>query len=72
MSRVLRSVTTPLLVLLAEKDEYADRPAEDIAAWFAANHRSSRFASAVVPGVGHGFQGAEAQTARTIRKWINA
>ncbi len=32
--RILQSVKLPILVVWAEKDEYADRPAKEIAEWF--------------------------------------
>lgn len=68
--RVLRSIMTPLLVLLAEKDEYADRPAEEIALWFD-EHTRAPLAMSVISVVEHGFKGGEQSVASTIKKWIS-
>lgn len=68
--RTLRSVKIPTLVLLAGKDEYADRPAKEIAAWFDKNI-SAPHSVAIVPRVEHGFKGGEKQVARAIRKFIS-
>lgn len=67
--RALRSVTVPLLVLLAAKDEYADRPAKKIQDWFA-EHIKVGDQIAIIPGVKHGFKGQEALVARMMRAWM--
>lgn len=67
--RILRSVRVPLLVLLAEKDEYADHPAEKIAAWFEQCARS-HVRTDVIPAVAHNFKGAEEKVAHAILRWI--
>lgn len=68
--RTLRRSKLPLLVLLAEKDEYADRPALDIARWFAANSNAGCGTVQIVPDVGHGFTGAEKPVRRLVRWWL--
>ncbi len=65
----LRSLKIPVLVLWAEKDEYADRAAKEIAQWFDANIRS-RHRVVVVPKVGHGFKGGERIVAREVNEFI--
>jgi len=68
--KALRSVKVPLLVLLAEKDEYADRPAAEMADWFRAHVRISKNVH-VIPQVEHGFIGGEKQVASIIKQWSN-
>lgn len=69
--RALRSVKLPVLVLLAEKDEYGDRPAQKIGDWFA-EHLKIGDEIVVVPRVGHSFKGAEKGVAKHIKKFIRA
>lgn len=68
-SKMLRSIKAPILTLLAERDEYADRPASRIARWFErevqAVHRVD-----IIPGATHGFSEAVAETARAIQDWL--
>lgn len=66
--RTLKSIRTPVLVLLAEKDEYADRSARKIGEWFEGNLKYG--ATIVVPRVKHNFRGAEKELAETIREWM--
>lgn len=68
--RTLKSVRIPVLVCLAEKDEFADRPAKKIAAWFDTNIRAPHKV-VIVPKVGHGFKGGEKMVAREIHKFIS-
>ncbi|MEK7509741.1 MAG: alpha/beta fold hydrolase [Patescibacteria group bacterium] len=70
--KIFASIRKPVLVLLAEKDEYADRPAKKIAAWFKEHARSRRFELKIVPGVGHSFKGAEKQVADHIKGFVNS
>jgi pimeloyl-ACP methyl ester carboxylesterase len=69
-SRTYESVTLPILALFADKDEYSDRPAERLAAWFATNTRSQYFRAGIVPKVGHGFKHGERKLARLVKKWM--
>ncbi len=68
--RTLKSVKTPLLVLLAERDEYADRLAKEIAAWFEKHLTKLRHQVLIVPKVKHSFKGGEKVVARAIRRFI--
>jgi len=69
--KTLKSVKVPLLVLLAEKDEYGDRPAKKIAAWFE-EHLRVPHRIVVVPRVPHSFKGGEAKVAVSIKSWMAA
>lgn len=68
--RTLKSVTIPLLVLLAEKDEYADRPAKQIATWFEKYLSKPRQRVIIVPKVRHSFKRGEVIVARAIKRFI--
>src|SRR3989344_95625 len=70
--RTYRALQVPTLVLLAEKDEYADRPATKMAAWFGEHSRSKRFNLKIILKAGTSFKGAEMQVARAIKQWILA
>ena len=67
--RTLKSIKTPILVLLAGKDEHGDRPAKEIAMWFGKHIRTPHRVF-VVPRVPHGFKGAEKKVATHIRRFI--
>lgn len=63
--RTLKSVRVPILTLLAENDEYADRPATEMAAWFG-QHAKKGDRVEIVPRVQHSFRGGEDQVAVSI------
>jgi pimeloyl-ACP methyl ester carboxylesterase len=67
--KALRSVRTPTLVLLAENDEYADRPAKEIGMWFEQNVRASHRV-VIVPKVGHNFKGGEKKVAAVMKEFM--
>jgi len=67
--KTLRSVKKPLLVLLAEHDEYADRPAKEIATWFKI-HLKSKDEISIVPDVGHSFRGGEKAVAKAVHAFM--
>jgi len=68
--RSFKSVQLPTLAIFAENDEFADRPAEKLASWFESHSQSKRFKTAIIPGVYHGFKGAERKVAKAIREFI--
>lgn len=70
--KIYESLRVPTLVLLAQDDEYADRPAERIEAWFAKHARMSRFGSAIIATTDHGFIGTEKTLSGVIKDWISA
>jgi alpha-beta hydrolase superfamily lysophospholipase len=51
--RTLKKVTVPILTVLAEKDEYSDRPAEQMAEWFMLHLYAGEVA--IIPGADHSF-----------------
>jgi len=67
--KILQEVRKPTLVLLAERDEYADRPAKPIAAWFS-NHVRAPHRVIIVPKVKHSFKGAEKKVASAIHRFM--
>lgn len=70
--RIFKSVRIPLLAIFAGEDEFADRPAQKIVEWFKKHSRSKGFKTVTIPGVHHGFKGAERTVAKTIQKFINS
>src|SRR3989344_5349405 len=67
--RTLKSVSLPVLVVWAEKDEYADRPAKKIAEWFERNI-GANLETLIVPRATHSFRGKEADVAFAIKNWM--
>jgi len=77
--KTLRSVKVPVLVLLAEKDEYGDRPAERIEEWFG-KHLQGKNRIEIIPNVSHSFsskggsasggKGGEKRVAAAIRDFM--
>ena len=67
-----KRVEVPMLVVWAEKDEYADRSAKEIIDWFKDHAQSEGFRAIVVSKVGHNFHPAEKAVASHIRRWISA
>ncbi|MDO8576358.1 MAG: alpha/beta fold hydrolase [bacterium] len=65
--RTLKSVRVPVLVMLAEKEEFSDMPAKEIAAWFEEHLYTGEVV--IVPKVGHGFKGGEVRVVSAIRNW---
>jgi len=68
--KTLRAVKRPILSILAEFDEFADRPARDIKTWFDGQLKTGKYnKSALIKGIGHGFEGEERKVASLIRRW---
>lgn len=65
----LRKTTVPLLALFASADEYADRPAQDLATWFKQARPKHPIDARVIEAPNHGFSGAAKLLAKTIRDW---
>lgn len=70
--RTLRKTSIPMLAVFASGDDYADRPAEQLAAWFRAARPKRPIDTLVVDAPNHGFKGKAKPVARVIRKWIRA
>ncbi len=67
--KTLRSVKHPILTLLAERDEYRDRPTVKMADWFAEQLKVGDQV-VIVPKVDHSFAGAEKQVAEHMRRFM--
>src|SRR3989344_7441626 len=67
--RTLKSVSLPVLVVWAQKDEYADRTAKKIAEWFERNTEAN-LETLVVPRATHSFHGKEDDVASAIKNWM--
>lgn len=67
--KTLRTVKLPMLVFLAEKDQYADRPAMQMAEWFMKHVRNWR-GIVVVKDVDHSFTGGEEVIVRHTRSFF--
>lgn len=70
-AKVIRSVKIPLLVVLAEKDEYRDRPTKEMFKWFIKKGRNRKFTVSSISNASHGFNGQEKQVADLIGDWIS-
>ncbi len=68
--RTLRSVSIPILVLLAGNDEYADQSPEKMAAWFQMHLRNTKKSRvSIINLVEHSFRGGEGCIAMEIKVW---
>lgn len=68
----LRKVRAPLIALFASEDQYADRPADELAAWFSAACPDHPIVTEVVGAPDHGFSGASESLAAIIRTWTTS
>jgi alpha-beta hydrolase superfamily lysophospholipase len=68
---VLQAIRIPILVLIAEKDEYRDRPAKQMALWFDQAIVGSHTV-AIVPSVRHDFRGGESQVADFVKIFFSS
>jgi alpha-beta hydrolase superfamily lysophospholipase len=69
MPATLRSVKLPILSLIAERDEYRDRPAIRMADWFA-DHLKIGDRVIVVLKVAHSFAGGEKTVAKHMKEFM--
>lgn len=65
--KILKKVKQPILIILAEDDEYQDRPITEIADWFRNNRPSDEVI--VVKNSPHSFKGGVNKVAKVIEKW---
>lgn len=65
-------IKTPCLVVLAEKDEYRDRPIDDIARWFKKETNSKNLTIKIINESLHGLQHHKAEAAQIIRGWLHS
>jgi pimeloyl-ACP methyl ester carboxylesterase len=59
----------PILVILAEKDEYGDRPANIIGKWFKEATKAGNLEVGIVRGAVHNLTEQETEVEALIRKW---
>ena len=67
---IFRKVKIPVLIVLAQKDEYRDRPINKIAAWFEKNSKSEKLSINVIPSAPHNFYKYGNQVLDLIKKFI--
>lgn len=67
----LRKVAKPLLIALAGNDQYHDRPAGEIAAWFQESLVGREADIVIIDGVEHGFGPEYSGLARMIKTWAD-
>jgi len=65
----LQSIRSPILAILAEQDEWWDRPASEVAAWFK-QVMGNTLSVTIVPSAGHTLVGAGETIRRRITAWI--
>ncbi|MCL4437611.1 alpha/beta fold hydrolase [Patescibacteria group bacterium] len=70
--RIFKAVKLPVMAILAEKDEYADRSAEKIANWLKKHSASKKISIRTIPEVGHSFHGAEKTILIYVKNWIKS
>lgn len=67
---VLSRTKKPLMVLMGDRDEYADRPVPEIIKFFERYNRSTRFSRSAITGAFHSYGGKEREAAKAIVNWI--
>ncbi|MHB1086609.1 MAG: alpha/beta fold hydrolase [Minisyncoccota bacterium] len=63
----LHKVKTPILAMLAERDEFVDRPVKELYAWFLEHIYEGEVE--IIASVEHSFKGAERKVASLIQAW---
>ncbi len=67
----LQKVKIPLLVLLAQNDEYRDRSMKQIVQWFERYQRSKKFSVEIISGASHSFWGKEKEVISVIHSFLD-
>jgi hypothetical protein len=66
-------VRLPIAAIVGTRDEFLDRPAQEVIDAFEQNAARARsFTGAVVPGARHGFQDHERELADLLVRWIHS
>lgn len=65
-----RKIKIPALIVLAQKDEYRDRPIKKIASWFEKNSKSKKISVNIIPSSPHNFYKYEPQVLTLIKNFI--
>jgi len=66
----LSKVKIPTLVILANQDEYGDRPMKDIASWFKKKSKSKSLDIQFIDST-HNLTGKEVEVKSLIKRWVN-
>lgn len=67
---LLNKVKTPILVALAEQDEFRERPMSEIADWFSKALSRQKSEVHIVPEATHGFFEATEPLSKLIKTWL--
>lgn len=65
-------IRKPLLVVLSEKDEYADRPIKKIRHVFDTHAQSPSYKSVVIPDTNHKYMGKEKEFVHAVTSWVSS
>jgi acetyl esterase/lipase len=68
---ILSTISTPLTIILGEKDEFADRPISEIKEWFDTKQQSIKYNSKIFSSGTHGFEEIEKSVATFIQKVLS-
>lgn len=68
--KIFRNIKTPLLVVLSENDEYADRPISEIKEFFDKYQKSNNYKSVIILNAVHGYDGLEEIFVNSCTEWI--
>lgn len=72
LMRYYSDIKLPLLVILSELDDYLDRPVTEVQAVFDRYTTSPRYASVVIPGAPHSYEGKEHEFVQTVVAWVKS
>jgi len=61
-------IKEPLLILLAQKDEYRDRAMKKIASWFR-KYSNKHSTTSIIENASHNFWGKEHMIVNSIQQW---
>lgn len=67
----LKSVSVPILVILAGSDEYADRSPDKLLEWFNNNNNSISYKGVIIKDALHNLKGVENEICKEIKDWIS-
>lgn len=67
--RILKSVKLPMLIVLAEEDDFKDREISEIASWFKRELKGKSAEINVIKNAPHNFQGFSGELEKIIKDW---
>jgi len=70
--KILNHVDTPLLSILAENDEFKERPISKISEWFEINMNSRKSQTKIIKKSLHSFIGHEDEANKMIKNWVKS